>query len=49
MGSDVRRTIARLAVALLLVAALGACGGDPPPAGAATWDQGVWDTSTWQP
>lgn len=49
MRSEVRRTIARIAVALLLVAALGACGGDPPSAGAATWDLGVWGTSTWQP
>ena len=49
MRSDVRRPFARLLVALLLLAALGACGVDPPPPGAATWDQAVWGTSTWQP
>jgi hypothetical protein len=49
MRSHERRTIVRLVGALLVLAALGACGGDPPPVGAATWDQAVWDTATWQP
>ena len=48
MRSHHRRTIARIVVALLLLAALGGCVGKPPAAGA-TWDQGVWGTSTWQP
>ncbi len=48
MPSDHCRTISRIVVGLLLLAALGGCGGNPPAAGA-TWDQGVWGTSTWQP
>ena len=49
MRSDERRTIARLLALLLLLAALAACGGDPPVATGAVWDQGIWNTSTWQP
>jgi hypothetical protein len=49
MQSDARRTIVRSAVVLFVLAVLAGCGGDPPPAVAATWDVGIWGTSRWQP